>query len=471
MTINIDDKNKYNNNVKIDYNYNDIPIYINQFKNTIQNDGFIKIPYISNRTDPDVIINKKQKLFKINNVSKMKQYKTLMLYIIKSQNIINDISYNAELIVEHKSTTNDMTLFTCFLLKFDNGINMTNIDELFLDASNNGQNDITKKEFSLNNLVNENKKNNKKTIFFEPDEKTSVVILTNPFLIKTSFDKRFVSLIPPLFTTSPSDYKILEPEQNSEGFKNPLIEGFKNPLIEGLTQSVYCQPVEMTDPSGEILSEASLSIPLEGKYSPNRATNDIIRTAINFMAFVIILGFTYTMSPIVYNDFIIGLIETQGQQKMIRVRSIDIYISIIFILISFGLVSQGITNNSPNYTIMGFFIGLFFIIAFVIIQSKKMTGSWFEDTFKLDNSTNIKSYYSNISVQVTIEDFMKFIASNFMFFLGKIYLGAMIFFTFAGILYLMGTYNKNGIMSTGHGIIYLVLFTIYMTILVSSVNK
>ena len=32
MTINIDDKNKYNNNVKIDYNYNDIPIYINQFK-------------------------------------------------------------------------------------------------------------------------------------------------------------------------------------------------------------------------------------------------------------------------------------------------------------------------------------------------------------------------------------------------------------------------------------------------------
>jgi hypothetical protein len=120
---------------------------------------------------------------------------------------------------------------------------------------------------------------------------------------------------------------------------------------------------------------------------------------------------------------------------------------------------------------MGFFIGLFFIIAFVIIQSKKMTGSWFEDTFKLDNSRDIKSYYSNISVQVMIEDFMKFIASNFMFFLVKLFTGAIVFFTFAGILYLMGTYNKGGIMNTGDGILYLVLFTIYMTILVESVKS
>jgi len=51
MPININDPKKYKSDIKIDYNYTSIPIYINQFEYNIQNGGFIKIPYVSNSGD------------------------------------------------------------------------------------------------------------------------------------------------------------------------------------------------------------------------------------------------------------------------------------------------------------------------------------------------------------------------------------------------------------------------------------
>jgi len=444
MPININDTTKYKNDVQLSYNYNSVPIYINQFKNTIKSDGFIKIPYASNGTDPNVIIVDDNKTL---------QYKTTDLYIIKSQKLI-DISYSAELIVQHKSTTNEKVLFTCFLLDSSNNLDTTtNIDTFINDSENNGKNSPPNKTLSLQNLITTN---SGKTIYFKPDDNTTIIVLTIPFIIQTVFDSSLNNLVPPLFETSPTDYKIIE----------PIVEKFST--IEGFTKNMYCQPVDMTDPSGEIIAGASLSIPLEGKYSPNNATNNIIRTAINFMAFVLILGFTYMMTPIIYNDFMIGLIQTTATAKLIRIRSIDIYTCIIFILLVLGFISQGVSDNNPNSTILGFFLGIFFIISFVIIQSKKMTGTWFQDTFSPDPNTTIKTYYSNINIQSTIEDFFKFISENFMIFFGNLTTGLMAMFTFLCIFYLMGSFKKGGIMSTGNGLIFLILFVIYLTILIST---
>ena len=243
-----------------------------------------------------------------------------------------------------------------------------------------------------------------------------------------------------------------------EGFS--LFEGFS--IIEGLTQTAYCQPIEMIDASGA--QDANLTIPLKGLYTPNDATNSVTRTAINFMTFVLVLVFTYVMAPIIYNDFIIGLIELTDQSKMNRIRSIDVYMSALFIMATFSLISMGIKKNNPNSTIMGFFLGLFFVIGFVIIQSKKMDSDWESKVF----GPNSEALYDRISVST---DFFNFISTNIMVFVKNILYGVFIFGILISFLYLSGSFSKGGLMESGDGIIYVILLTIYLTIAISTIIK
>lgn len=446
MPININDTTKYKNDVQISYNYNSIPIYINQFKNTIKSDGFIKIPYASNGTDPNVIIVDDNKTL---------QYKTTDLYIIKSQNLV-DISYSAELVVQHKSITNDNTLFTCFLLDSSNSFDeKTNIDELVNDSLNNGKNSPPNKTLSLQNVTT----NTEKTIYFKPDSNNTVIILTKPFIIQTVFDSSLNNLVPPLFNTSPTDYKIIE----------PIVEKFST--IEGFTKNMYCQPVDMTDPSGEIVAGANLSIPIDGKYSPNNATNNIIRTAINFMSFVLVLGLSYVMIPVIYNDYIIGLINIgDAQLKLTRIRSIDIYTTVVFIFCIFGLISQGIESNNSARTVLGFFMGLFFIISFVIIQSKKISPEWFKSVGLQIEEEKITSLYTGITVS---EDFFKFMYENFMllFSFQNFMLLLFIYSLILSFLAILGGTKKNGFLTSGNSHLYILLLSVYITIAIDTVSK
>jgi hypothetical protein len=455
MPININDPKKLTNDVTINYNYKNIPISINQFENTIQTDGFIKIPYVSNETNPNVVTDyNNQKI----------QYKSNKLYIIKSQNILEDTQYDAELIVEHKSTTNDNTLYTCFLLKSNVSLEIpTNIDQLILDASNNGNNNSNPKNLSLENLIENNK--NKKIVYYTSNNK-KVIILTHPFVIQNSFDASFVNLTPKLFDINPTDYKIVNMKEfNKEGFE------VKNNIIEGFTKNMYCQPVDMTDLSGGgITTEPELSIPLDGNYMKNASTNTIIKTAINFCSFVLVLGITYIVVPIVYNDYIIGLIDiANAKLKINRIRSIDLYICAVFIMMTFGLISRGVNENNQSSVVMGFFVGLFFIISFIIIQSKKITADWLRMTFHEVEPAIITNYYTNVSVS---DDFFNFIYENFSILYSPITNLFLFFFIYSIIVSFfafMGAFNEKGMLRTGGGHIYLLLFTVYLTILLQSI--
>jgi len=156
---------------------------------------------------------------------------------------------------------------------------------------------------------------------------------------------------------------------------------------------------------------------------------------------------------------------------MNRIRSIDIYICFIFIMCIFGLISQGINENNPNSTIMGFFLGLFFVISFVIIQKEKIVGPWMKNTFNISDESVINEYYTNISVS---DDFLKFISEN----------ATIVFFTFGGIiqflfvygiillfLALLGSFNKGGIMTSGNGLLYVFLVSVYISIVIHSLHE
>jgi len=452
------DAKNFSDNIIISYNYVDIPIYINQFENIVDKDGFIKIPYVSNTTEPNVTINNK-------NVKTM--YKTKNLYIIKSQNLIEDLSYSAELIVEHKSMTNDKKLYTCFLLTSKTELEQkTNIDDLIIDSSNNRKNVSTPKQLLLQNLIVNNKKD--KTIFYESNN-NSVIILTNPFEIQSTFGSNFISLTPKLFDIDSPNYKIIVPKEE-EGFQNQ----YQQSGIEGFTKNMYCQPVDMTDLSGGgITTEPELSIPLDGNYIKNASTSTLVKTAINFCAFVLILGLCYVIIPIVYNDYIIGLIEINNAKlKLNRIRSIDIYTCFVFIFLILGLISRGVNENNISSIMMGFFTALLFIISFIIIQSRKITTDWLRMTFNQEEPSQVVTYYTNISVS---DDFFNFIYENFNSLYQPITNILLFFFVYTMfILFLtaLGSFKDGGLLQSGNGFIYILLFTIYLTILIQSViNK
>lgn len=452
MPFNIHDPTKNINNVVIKYNYVDISIY--QFENTLKKDSFIRIPYLSNKTEPNVTIND-------NNVNTM--YKTSKLYIVKPQNLIQDLSYSAELIVEHRSMTNDTTLYTCFLLKSNPELEEnTNIDELIIDAFNGTK--PTSKKLLLQNLSYNNK--NDPTIYYHSNN-DRVVILTKPFEIKSTFDSSFTNLVPKLFSIDEMDYKIIQ-SKKEEGFQN------KENIIEGFTKNMYCQPVDMTDLSGGgIISEPELSIPLDGNYIKNASTNTLVKTAVNFCAFIIVLALCYIIIPIVYNDYVIGLIEiSNAKLKLNRIRSIDIYICFVFIFFILGLISRGINENNTSSIMMGFFTALLFVVSFIIIQSKKITTDWLRMTFNQEEPSQIVTYYTNISVS---DDFFNFIYENFTSLYKPITNLLLFFFVYTlCILFLtsLGSFNDGGLLKSGNGFLYVLLFTIYLTILVQTVvNK
>jgi len=427
MSFQLNDPSKIDTSNNISYNYSNIPIYLNQVIHTIPNDGYFQIPFVSNSAN--VTINTTQ------------QYKSSYLYITPSHNLLNDISYSAELIIEHHPMTNNNTkLYTCFLLVTDNNVAPSSIDTLINTANTTNSKQV---DISLNTHSDQ--------IYYFDKTGNQFIIFTK--LIQINHTVLSSNLNINLFNT-PLTYSIIK-QTNSN---NKPTEGFS--IIEGLTQTAYCQPIDMIDASGA--QDANLTIPLKGLYTPNDATNSVTRTAINFMTFVLVLTFTYIMAPIIYNDFIIGLIELTDQSKMNRIRSIDVYISVVFVMATFSLISMGIKNNNQNSTIMGFFLGLFFVIGFVIIQSKKMDINWKNITF----GENTEALYERINVS---GDFFNFIFTNIMVFIKNILYGVFIFVILIAFLYLTGSFSKGGLMNSGDGVIYVVLLTIYLTIAISSI--
>jgi hypothetical protein len=139
-------------------------------------------------------------------------------------------------------------------------------------------------------------------------------------------------------------------------------------------------------------------------------------------------------------------------------------------MVTFGLISQGINDNNPGATVMGFFVGLFFIISFVIIQKEKIIGTWLRDTFNEPEESTINEYYTNISMA---DDFLKFVWENvsFVFFSLNIFIFLIIYGLFLLFLGVLGSFKKGGLMSSGNGFFYLLFIAMYMTIVLMSITN
>ena len=102
----------------VQFNYYPTTFYKNQYQNTIKTSGYIRIPYTSKPNEANIAVLGSG-------------YVTTNLWITQPIHVIDQMSYDAELVIEHKSLTNyNDPLYTCFLLKHSSWQSVTEIDQL-----------------------------------------------------------------------------------------------------------------------------------------------------------------------------------------------------------------------------------------------------------------------------------------------------------------------------------------------------
>ena len=335
----------------INYNYYSTTFYRNQYEKTVENGGYVKLSYPSHSN-------------KINIMSSVfpDHYLTTTLYILKKGNSAHNVDYDGELVIEHKSSTNsNARLYTCFLLKTSASptIGDTKIDDL-LSAT---QDMIS---INLNEIIQTEKI--KEAILYDTQQ-AKVIVFTKPILVKSAFDS--VSPLE-LFPSYSSNYSVVSVSQLLGINIANITEGFKEG-VDGtdVVAAAYCQPIDETDPS--IGENADVIIPLNSKLSINDATNNTLKTILNFFAFFILILAAVVVTPMMYNMFIVELVLDNKelllpQQKLNRVCSIDIYISVIFFGFAFSFINYGIANNVPVFTSVGFYVLIFYISALLYFQ-------------------------------------------------------------------------------------------------------
>lgn len=316
-------------------------IIINGFTKTVDKGGYIKLPYISPAgvAEPNATI--------INGTS-AKYYTTSNMYIFKASHVIQDKSYDAEMVVELVPTTNPGDkLYLCFLLKCyrDNIRPSNHIDNLIRKSTTSTT--YKHNDFNLQTYI---EKNQKKIIY--KNSVDTVVIFTNEINIKEYDFSKYNTIPMDLFALYPNDdYKIINPPKVSEGLEN------MKESMAGKTAIMTCTPIN-TGSKPE--NDQELVITNRGPGTMNQS----ILTAI-VMTFIVIFTCIFAVPHI----FVLLLKPNNidVQEKMLYTM---IFTGMLTIL-SLVLILEGSKTKDPDSIVAGFVIGLFVFLSAIGISLNK----------------------------------------------------------------------------------------------------
>lgn len=356
MSFNINNK-EIGDFDKIYYHYPTHKIYKSQYEKTIENGGYIKVAYPQ---QPNII--------NIDYAEYESGYVTKNLYISKKIHTIDSVEFDGELLIEHVSSTNGFKpLYVCIPLKTNTSSEETYIDKIITQ----NEDSIT---YDINELIGEKEI---KTILYEsPGYLTEqyVILFTDPIVVKSSFDA--FQMVDVVKDYDESYQIIIASRQYLESTTpTPNVEGFQS-RSKTKTSTAYCQPIEEIEP--EVQNEASLEIPLKGKYSLKDSEYEYIKTVVSFTSYFLVMVFGYLGAPSFYKQFVIDLVNdnpnlTTCMAKAGRLYSADIYICVVMIMFIYSLLSTGVKTNSKGKTTTALLVFIFFIVALLRIYFFKIT--------------------------------------------------------------------------------------------------
>ena len=117
------------------------------------------------------------------------------------------------------------------------------------------------------------------------------LLFTNPIEIKSSFDD---FLVVDVVKNYDETYRTILteklPVQNTTPTSTAGVEGFRS-RNKTKTSTAYCQPIDEIEP--DVQNEASLEVPLKGKYSLKDSEYEYIKTVVSFTSYFLAMVFGY----------------------------------------------------------------------------------------------------------------------------------------------------------------------------------
>lgn len=271
----INDTTKIANDKSISVDFSDTSIYYEQYRRTLNNGGYIDIPF----SNPTNLVNPSVIYFSLNPTIK---YKSTNLSIFKKSHLLKKIDYDGELVIKNVPIDKEEgpLIYVCFPLKTKARIEDTPIDKIIKRSEILKPKDI-KMNIDINSMIDRSQK-----YIFYRDKNAIVVVFTNPIEVTSKF-KNFNTC--DLFSLYSDNYNILQNAPVKEGF----VEGF----IEG-NEEMTCVPIV----DGNDVSDGVVVNYLSSKQTAQNKTIDML---FSLIMFVILFCVAFFGSPFAFKSIFI----------------------------------------------------------------------------------------------------------------------------------------------------------------------
>lgn len=333
-------------------------------------------------------------------------------------------AYTGEVVVEYKNQSNSNIIYTCFFVKPDttNTAN-TSIDKIKKLA--NKDTTVALSDFKLGSDIT---LPNGKYFSYNDTTRSNITVFLfydNPITVSSSTSDWFKGL----FNTSPIfsiNAPLVQAPAPTPASKSDSSANDENQIY------IDCNP---SGESNETI--ATYNLPINSELMGQKQQMDFMKTAVNFFIFVIATLLAYFAIPALYKKIVIDKIIKGGKiddELKTRIRSIDIFISL---LVAGGIVTciyLGINKDDFAFLSGGLFLCVVFGLSFALIYANKSDKNWTTDA--LDYSIGV--------VKTDFGDFLDFLKAVIIFIFTdmlKYYLAALIIT--ALIIFIVGVYTST----------------------------
>jgi len=430
-----DPNNPVDNVDKIVYNYFSTQINrsdISTHPNDAGDDTYIQAPFPNTTASYNLVYT---------GGNGQKNYGTTNLYIygLLHSNITEVTSKNTniigELVLEHVMAS--ATAYVCFFITQspDSKAHTNDIDNIYYllsDANSVSANIV------LNNLIPAQE--NCIVYNSDSDSRKPVFIFITPIQVNASTAaeiKTYIKKTTLFNVNAPTRYTII-PKAN---------------IVKQQDDEIYidCNPTGESDENIQ-----TYNVPINSAYSDQKNNMDFMKTTINFFTFIVGLAFCYFAVPQLYKAIVVDKsilfnqrYSTQLPNIWKRIRSADLWITLIMTIAFLTLIIIGFQKGNYTYITTGLFICVFYGLSFSILQNSKMDGEFMK--LRIPELTKAAPYETPSAdgepkKYFDPKDFGLLAVQSIMFFLTSClpsYIGAVVMYLIILLLTLHFTGNLN----------------------------
>lgn len=342
----INDTTKIANDKSISVDFLDTSIYYQQYKRTLNNGGYIEIPF----SNPTNLVNPSVIYFSLNPTIK---YKSTNLSIFKKSHLLKNVDYDGELIIKNVPINKEdgPIIYVCFPLKTKARIEDRPIDKIIKMSEN-----IQPKEIKMNLNMNSMIDRSQKYIFYK-DKNAIVVVFTNPIEVTSKFTDFYTC---DLFSLYTDNYNVLQNAPVKEGFVEGFVEGAEN---------MTCVPVDDGDND---VSDGLVVSYLNSKQTQQNKTIDIL---FSMIMFVILFCVAFFGGPFAFKSIFIDDKSTDINEMFGKTFGFTFY----YIIFCIALIVGGVIVKDKNESIAGIFLLILWGVSAMTIFSRWNTDSKYSD--------------------------------------------------------------------------------------------